>query len=136
MLFFAKSNYIFLSGSWHFIEKLKLPSHNALWKKVHLNAPTPKRNRNFRGDFMARVTAKSRRGNVQGCLLIYHRSDRYFFPIRPSLAANKVIKSQIVAAWRLAPIMIYRQRGPSNWCLIYFFDFLSKLLKYVWFRTL
>lgn len=56
-----------------------------------------KRNPNFGDEFMAVVTAKSRRGKVQACLLIYQRVGETFLSDKAgSPAANKVIKSQIV----------------------------------------
>lgn len=46
---------------------------------------------------MAPVTAKSRQGKVQACLLIYQRVESTFLSDKASSpAANKVIKSQIV----------------------------------------
>lgn len=59
------------------------------------------RNLNFCDEFIACVTAKSRRAKVQACLLIYqcHRST-FLHDKDNSPAANKVIKSQIVAVWR------------------------------------
>lgn len=65
---------------------------------------------------MVCVTAKSGRAKLQACLLVYQRG-RHFFPIS-SLAANKVIKSQIVPVAALLGPMMY-SLGESD---LYFRD--------------
>lgn len=67
-----------------------------------------------------------RQKSQEMCKVIYsYITGPVFLSDKASPAANKVIKSQIVAVWRRAPIMIYR-RGPlelvSN-LFFYLFDF-------------
>lgn len=54
-------------------------------RKTTLKSSPHKRNPNFIVEFMACVTAKSRRGKVQACLLIYQRFGSTFLSDKPRL---------------------------------------------------